>query len=105
MYQIQDLPLRQFQQDYLIASGYYYIDTTKEGIHVFKRGKELIHVLGGHTTLLAYYNGSYSNSIGNVTALDNILNFAMALHAIGAINLKDNFRLAHEETAKAEFQF
>ena len=111
MQQTQDLPLRQFQQDYILASGYQYDRTDKHGTHIFLRGNECIHIIQRNEILLnegaylGYWRGDYFNSIGNILALDNILNFALALHAIGAINLKDNFRLAHEETAKAEFDF
>lgn len=111
MYQTQDLPLRQFQYDYIVASGYAYDKTDKHGTHIFLRDNECIHIIQRNESLLnegtylGYWRGDYFNSIGNVLALDNILNFAMALHAIGAVNLKDNFRLAHEETAKAEFDF
>jgi len=107
--------MRQFQHDYLIASGFYYEYLNPNGGHPGVHrywAKNLairIHDTGDNWMMLMIHREGYDmhvNTISNTRCFDNILDYAMFLHAIGAVNIKSNLRKAYALDGEPEvFEF
>jgi hypothetical protein len=107
--------MRQFQHDYLIASGYEYeyIDPKENtpGVHCYRMDRVSIRIHDSDDNwmfLMMFRNGIdlLVNTISNTRCFDNILDYAMLLHAIGAVNLKNNIRKAYAlDGLPKEFNF
>jgi hypothetical protein len=107
--------MRQFQHDYLIASGYNYeyIEESQNSpaTHRYTDGNQVIRI---HDTgdnwfyQMIHRDGldMHVNTISNTRCFDNILDYAMFLHAIGAVNIKSNIRKVYAlDGEPKEFEF
>jgi hypothetical protein len=107
--------MRQFHHDYLIASGLNYTysepDQNSPGIHCYRSERMSLHIhdcKDNWMMLMMHRNGydMHVNTIGNTRCFDNILDYAMLLHAIGAVNIKSNLRKAYAlDGEPEEFEF
>jgi hypothetical protein len=107
--------MRQFQHDYLIASGleYTYSEPDKDnpGMHCYRseRMSLRIHDYKDNWMMLMMHREGHEmhfNTISNTRCFDNILDYALFLHAIGAVNLKSNLRKVYAlDGEPKEFEF
>jgi hypothetical protein len=107
--------MRQFQHDYLVASGYTYeyLAATEKShaTHRYVQGNQVIRIHDNEENWfyqMIQHDGldMHVNTISNTRCFDNILDYAMFLHSIGAVNLKSNLRKVYEcDGKRPEFNF
>jgi hypothetical protein len=107
--------MRQFQHDYLVASGYSYeylaATDNHPGTHRYKQGNQVIRIHDNEENWfyqMIHRDGMdmHVNTISNTRCFDNILDYAMFLHSIGAVNIKSNLRKAYAlDGEPEEFEF